>query len=198
MNEINEIKLIFKYKDILISLMRLKISASILLIVLLCSSYTLAITLTGNLYDTSFEKINNALLTINTSPIQKKIIQNEYSLEIKPGSYLLTVEKSNNDTFLKATEKIIIPNDSKGSYILDFILFPDISEDLSFIEEDPSDEELKIGETTKFYYQPLSIIIIIIWFISIYFILKALGNQKKKHEQEEKKLKMLLKMKFLS
>ncbi len=108
---------------------------SYLLMLLLVSNIALAATIEGNIYSFDLEKRNNTLVTVDSTPPQSIVSKDStYSFELDKGEYIIDAAyKENNTVKESVTEKIKIEKD--GTYRLDLILFPDLEEDISLLEE---------------------------------------------------------------
>jgi len=83
----------------------------------------------GNVYDLSLLKVSGSMITVNSTPQQQLIsLDGTYSLEIQNGFYIMKAEKIESGLVVSADTKNITVN-QKGEYIIDFILFPNFSED---------------------------------------------------------------------
>jgi uncharacterized membrane protein len=91
----------------------------------------------GSVYDLSFNKITDGIITIDTTPIQTKVLENgEYKFEVPNGTYILTAKKYENNVLTQYINQSIKVN-SDGNFVLDLILFPvDETNDLLNINED--------------------------------------------------------------
>lgn len=96
----------------------------LILIVILTLPIVSGATLQGTIYDLSFNKAQNTIITINTSPIQTKVLENgNYQFEVKEGTYLISANKYQNNILVEHINQTIIIN-SDGRFILDLILYP--------------------------------------------------------------------------
>ena len=166
-----------------------------LILLLSISSLTSGIIISGEIYDASFNIIEKSLVSINTTPIQKIIAHKNYTFNIPPGKYLITAQINKNNENYIGKEEVVIPNQNTNSiYQRDIILFADLSEEYDLINEEALNEIIEIDDSyTKFYYQPQSIIFMIIWIITIVFILKAFSKQQEKHKTDEKEIESVVK-----
>ncbi len=115
-----------------------------LLIMLLLIDTALAATIHGTVYDLGLEKQENAIVTVDSAPIQTFVAKDGiYSFELGIGEYSIEAKYFENDELIsKTTESVSIKDE--GDYVVDLILFP------SFEEED----EL-LGETDLEVTDPL-------------------------------------------
>lgn len=83
----------------------------------------LGATVHGTIYDLSLDEQPNAIVSINTSPLQRIVAKNaSYAFTVQTGAYKLIADFED----YVAVENIII--DTNGTYILDLILSPDLDE----------------------------------------------------------------------
>ncbi|MFC1648194.1 hypothetical protein ACFL1B_01925 [Nanoarchaeota archaeon] len=121
-----------------------------------------AATITGTVYDFSLEPVE-AIIEIDTTPIQKVVAKGPYSIEVPPGTYTLTAKQYLGESVLASTqESIEILQD--GEFIIDLILFPDAGvEDLELEEPiDPSEIEYESSRGKDALYLIIFIIVLAI------------------------------------
>jgi len=153
-----------------------------LMVFLTCifSSFVLAATVHGNIYDLSLNKISGSELEVNTTPIQFHISKDgSYSFNIPNGFYEINVKYRKNGNFLSESKKVSINQD--GNFTIDLILFP------SFEEEDELSKgpDLDIPETEeKSFSSFLVLIFVFIIGIVVYIIFK--GKSKTKDVEDNK------------
>ncbi|MBD3249633.1 hypothetical protein GF336_06325 [Candidatus Woesearchaeota archaeon] len=106
-----------------------------LLMVILVSNVALAANIEGNIYSFDLEKRNNTIVTVDSTPPQSIVSKDStYSFKLDKGEYTIKAAYTENNTIKESvTENIKIEKD--GSYRLDLILFPDLEEDISLLEE---------------------------------------------------------------
>ncbi len=98
---------------------------------LLLTQVAEAAVIKGSVYDFSLQPAT-ALITINTTPVQKVVAKGSYSLEVPPGNYLLRAESLGKDLLPSTAEEHVLV-EGEGEYLLDLILFPAIgAEDANF------------------------------------------------------------------
>lgn len=137
----------------------------IVLFILLNISVVSAATITGSIYDLDLNKVNNVILSIDSTPKQTFVS--------KEGSYVFTVKPG--DYIIKATYKDLIANESisitdDGNYTLDLILFPNIAEEQAELEESSIKEEHVPFETkVKGIYIAITILSLAILVAIIHF-----------------------------
>lgn len=141
----------------------------LLLFFLLLSDIAYAATIHGTIYDYSLNKVNDAVIEVNSHPKQNFVAKNgTYLFNLPEGKYIIKAEQYKNEALVSyVSENINVIDD--GDYVLDLILFP------SFIEEDEIvNEEIDIPKhefTTKNYtvYYIIGFIIVI---LILFFVLK--------------------------
>ncbi len=110
------------------------LSLCIIAAVLLLSSFASAATISGYVYDLSFEEVDNAVVEIDTEPHQVKVTKDGlYRFSVPPGQY--TIRASKGD--LSVEENITVSRD--GNFTRDLILFPSFEEEKL---EDDLDQDL--------------------------------------------------------
>lgn len=101
--------------------------------------------LSGTIYDLSMVRVKNAVVTVNSTPLQRIVAENgTYSIELPPGDYVLSTEVQHGPTLLTAQENLTIIDD--GRYILDLFLYPEFEDeniDDFDLPEELSDKEHK-------------------------------------------------------
>lgn len=119
-----------------------------LLLFLLLAPNVLGAQVHGDLYDLYLNPIDHAVITIDTTPIQRFIIINHsYSISLPNGTYRLHAQSMNGKiTTGTAQESITI--DHEGNYTIDFIIAPEIDQGLELNDTDfdlPSTESAQSG-----------------------------------------------------
>ena len=109
--------------------MRQVVFASFLFLLSLLSLPSgLGATVYGNIYDLSLEKARGASVEVNTTPNQYMVASDgRYSFEIPRGAYLITARMEEDGE--ASLESRMVTVDKDGSYVLDFILFPQIEDE---------------------------------------------------------------------
>lgn len=140
--------------------------------------------ITGEFYDSSFEKIPNALVSINTTPPSQQVFYSNYSLTLKPGSYTIAATTFSGNQRLQADETITVPPSGESDTIQrDLIFFPDLTKDLSLVNETIPESSTLDAAYTEFSYDPLNIIFVVVWVIVVFVIFRAFTSIKKKEKQ---------------
>ena len=87
-----------------------------------------AATIYGNIYDLSLDRVEGAVVEINTNPMQRFVAVNgTYSIEVPPGKYTILAYYRNGQPMAVAENITIVQN---GDYVLDLFLYPDIDDEL--------------------------------------------------------------------
>ena len=146
-----------------------------LLVLVLTVSFVSAATIHGTVYDFSLNKINKAIVEINTQPQQKEITNNaDYEFTVGKGNYTIVARTINDE--LIAIENITITEE--GNYTIDLIGFTDLEEELLIANgTEPTNETLESesnSNTTS----------IIFWIILLLLII-GLGFYKLRNRSKE-------------
>jgi uncharacterized membrane protein len=128
-----------------------------LTLILLLTSFFLiasatAATIHGRVYLWETLEPVNAIVEINTTPLQKMVTENgSYSFEVPPGVYKLKAYLIGSDLYAEENVTIV----TEGSYVMDLVLFPSIEypqfEEISKVEFLVEDG----GQNNFFYLIPL-------------------------------------------
>ena len=103
--------------------------------VLLAVSASAAI-IHGSVYDLLLERVDNALVEINTTPKQVIVSQNgSYSFNVANGDYGIKAKLMQKNSIIAFVQENITIK-QEGSYVLDLILFPDVEEGVEDIALD--------------------------------------------------------------
>jgi len=137
----------------------------------------------GTVYDMSLNPAMDAVIEINSVPKQTKILKDgTYSFTLPIGNYVIKATHVSNYNVYSAEENISIVDD--GRYILDLIVFPDLSEEseLLLLGEDISLEDIYEEEEQAFPW--LYIILVIIIIIAVVIFVKKRKTKEKILEEE--------------
>ncbi len=105
---------------------------ALLILVALIASPAYAAVIHGTVYDLDLNAVSQAVVEINTVPNQVMVAKNgTYSFNVPQGNFVISANLSKLG--LSASEEITVKQD--GDYVLDLILFPDISEEESLMNE---------------------------------------------------------------
>ena len=155
---------------------------------LLAVPYSLAATIHGTVYDMELNKAENAIVKVNTIPEQTYVAKDgSYSFNIPNGDY--SIEAVYESDFRKYTSIEEIKIESEGEYIVDIILFPDISEEESLLDEDIDIPELYPTEKKSLIW--LYVVVLVVAAFIVYYIV----FRRRKHRRKELESKELGEMK---
>jgi len=121
------------------------VKKNIFLLLLIMLSLSLAekaaaITIQGTVYDPYLEKLNKAIVTINTNPKQTFITEEgRYTLQVPPGNYLLKAEYHNGVGY-SWEEQINAQQD--GIYNIDIVMQQDI--EIEDVKDMPDEIKIEI------------------------------------------------------
>ncbi len=104
----------------------------------------LGATVSGTVYSLYLDVLNGAIVEIDSQPRQVMIADDgDYSFSLEPGDYHLQAYYRNDETYF--TEENITITAATGEYVIDLILFPDLSDDdlddIEGILDFPDDED---------------------------------------------------------
>lgn len=107
----------------------------LMLFFLLFANITYAATIFGDIYDLSLNKIDNAIVEINTMPKQQYVSKNgTYAFDAPAGDYIIKANYYlNNVLESSAVEKISVK--AEGRFRLDLILFPSFEDENQLLNE---------------------------------------------------------------
>jgi len=120
--------------------------------------------LSGVVYNIELEKEDNAVVTVNSVPEQKKV-GGEYSFELNPGDYTIKAIYFDEGEFKYSTEEDIIVRE-EGNYNLDLFLFIDLEDDLE-IEESIEEIGEEFEENSKVEYAYILLFVVVLILILI-------------------------------
>ena len=136
----------------------------------------------GTVYDMSLNPANDAVIEIDSTPKQTKILKDgTYSFTLPVGDYTIKATYVSSYNVYSAEENITIVDE--GRYIVDLIVFPDLSEEseLLLLGEDINLEDIYEDETKAFPWLYIILILVIIAAIFLFF-----KKRKPKEKTEEK------------
>jgi uncharacterized membrane protein len=103
-----------------------------LLFLVILSSAEAAI-IYGDIYDMSLNRVLDAILEINTTPVQRIVAANgSYSLELPKGNYRISFYYVDSPEMMAAEEFVSVGDG--GKYQIDLLLYPDFSEEYRLSE----------------------------------------------------------------
>lgn len=135
----------------------------------------------GTVYDMSLNPAKDAVIEVDSVPKQTKILKDgTYSFTIPIGDYVIKATYVSNYNVYSTEENITIVDE--GRYIVDLIVFPDLSEEseLLLLGEDINLEDIYEDETKAFPWLYITLVIIII--VAVVIFVKKRKPLKKTHE----------------
>ncbi len=119
----------------------LKLAIFLLLVLSLLVPLTFAATISGTVYDMSFERVTQVIVEINTVPKQTFVaVDGHYSFQVPEGTYTLFVTKNSeiaNETVTVQTE---------GDFVIDLLLFPTFDEEDAMLDDVNEENDLNISD----------------------------------------------------
>ncbi|NUN11103.1 hypothetical protein HUU53_00465 [Candidatus Micrarchaeota archaeon] len=147
-----------------------------LLLILIASAMINAAIISGSVYDSNLNKLENVVLEINTTPQQTLVSKDgNYSFEVSQGTYVITMTKNNVNT-----ESEAIKVNTNGEFNID-LLFLSFAIDTSVSPFD-GDVELTPDEENAFSLPENNLLAIGIILVAITLIGYFLYNKKPKTE----------------
>jgi len=138
----------------------------------------------GTVYDMSLNPAKDAVIEVNSTPKQSYISKDGfYSFILGPGNYLINAKYVHDYKVYSAEENITIVDE--GKYILDLIVFPDLSEESELLL---LGEDINLGdiyEDEKKAFPWLYIILVVVIIIAVIVFLKKRKPRKKTEILEE-------------
>lgn len=156
---------------------------------LLFINISYAATIFGDIYDLSLDKIDNAIVEINTMPKQQYVSKNgTYTFDAPVGDYAI---KANYylDNILEssAVEKISVK--AEGRFRLDLILFPSFEDETQLLNE--SITVPTTFESPNYLVYFLVIVLVLIISLAVFYYYKKIKNpgikETEKSPKEESK-----------
>jgi len=142
-----------------------------------------AATIHGSIYDINLNTLDDVVVEVNSFPKQVYVSkEGMYSFDLKAGNYII---KANYEANLKKyTSEHNITIVEEGNYVLDLILFPDLTEDTELIE---NREQLDIiyEEDNKNYLWIIAGLSAVILVFVVFFIFNKFRKKKKKSVEVE-------------
>jgi len=161
----------------------------LLIFFLLFLDTAFAATIHGSIYDYSLDKVNDAILEVNSQPKQYFVAKNgTYVFNLPIGEYIIKVEQYKDEVLVAYTsENISVVDD--GNYVLDLILFPSFIEEDELVNEkiDIPEDEFTTTRSINLYLIDLLLILILV--VIFYFL-----NKKRKKSKEDNDLERIIKI----
>jgi uncharacterized membrane protein len=139
----------------------------------------------GSVYDLELNTLSKAMVSINTTPRQVMVSQNgSYSFAVPPGAYEIVARQNKLD--LLAKENFTVKQD--GDYVLDLILFPDLSTDEELLNEtlDIPNYEEPVSAAPNSLIWIVGAVIIVALLAALAYAWKKKAPEAKTEKKEEK------------
>lgn len=136
----------------------------------------------GTVYDMSLNPAKDAVVEVNSVPKQTKILKDgTYSFTLPVGDYVIKATYVSKYNVYSTEENITIVDE--GRYIVDLIVFPDLSEEseLLLLGEDIDLGDIYEDETKAFLW--LYIILALVVIAAIFLFFKKRKPREKTHEK---------------
>lgn len=154
-----------------------KIPLLLIVMILVSSTFSLAATLKGSIYNSNLDLEKDVLVEIDSAPTQKVLSKDgNYEFKLSPGKYQLKAMKGSTSV----TENVEIVKD--GEYTLDLFMISDLEDESDLWNE--ADEELVIDvldEGSSFWKYAFLVLIGLIVAVGVYFFLVG-GKKSEKNE----------------
>lgn len=124
----------------------------------------------GTVYDMSLNPAKDAVIEVDSVPKQTKILKDgTYSFTLPVGDYVIKATYVSNYNVYSTEENITIVDE--GRYIVDLIVFPDLSEEseLLLLGEDINLEDIYEEEEQAFPWLYIVLVVVIIAAIFLFF-----------------------------
>lgn len=155
-----------------------------LILIVLLAQVNYSASIHGVIYDSQLNPLNNVILEVNSTPKQTFVSKdNSYSFTLPKGNYLITA-KSTEDYQKISTEELITIPTNEGGYVLDLILFPDLSEEIELLEKYPNLDTSELDFQTNYWW---ILVITCLFIISLFILRKKFKFQNLNYEQETPK-----------
>lgn len=156
-------------------------------LMILAADIASAATVYGTIYDFELNKIGNSIVEISTLPKQTFVAKNgTYSFAVPFGNYTISAKSGENT----AEEKVVVVKE--GEYLLDLILFPDLSEEEDIIAETEltvTDEYFEEKSDLIYYYTAGLVVLFCLVLAVIFFYKRKIEKHIKEEIKEVKKEK---------
>lgn len=157
----------------------------LLVFFILLVPFTNAAEIYGTVYDMSLNPAKGAIIEVNSTTKQAIVSKDgDYSFELPVGEYLIEAVYTSNHNVYSAEEEIIIVD--KGRYVLDLLLFPDLSEENELLllgeeieVENPYEDEERREESFIWIYLIIGLVLL----VGIAFFLMKTKKRPKKEKQ---------------
>lgn len=157
----------------------------LVLLLLLCVDVASAATISGTIYDISLNRVNNAIVEINTIPNQRLVAKDgSYSFSVPVGDYRIVAGHKSIEQALMTQEDISVKDD--GDYVLDLFMFPELDEEL--VDEDFVIDPRVIGKTNYLAYVIVFAVVFVLILLTVlaFVYYKKLTNKPSIAKEDEK------------
>jgi len=140
----------------------------------------------GTIYDLSLDKATDAVIEINTEPVQQYVSKSgNYSFTVLPGGYTIIAKQYSGREVISSAEENITVN-VEGEFVIDLILFPSFEEEeLLLAESDFEIETEVIPVGTSYAWVAVLIACVIAFFLILRMKGKELKIKRERLEKEE-------------
>lgn len=133
-------------------------------------------TIHGTIYDFNLDIAKDAIVEVDSIPEQKYVSKDGiYILNLAIGEYVIKINYEDNYKKYIFEQNIVIKDDR--DYVLDLILFPDISEETELLDEAVDVLDVYEEEISIYWWQ---IIVAVLFILAIVFVIIFVKRKKKK------------------
>ncbi len=157
---------------------------SLVLLLLLNVNCVSAATVHGDIYDMDFDLAVDAVVTVNSVPEQTYVAKDgSYLFILAPGDYVIDVMYKSDYMKYSARQNVTIVTD--GSYVLDMIMFPDMSEEEDLLNEDIDFSDVYVDEEEDDSYLMYAVVGAASCFIVFFALRYKMGGRKRVSVERE-------------
>jgi uncharacterized membrane protein len=157
----------------------------IALVFLINMNVALGATLHGIIYDTSLNTLEDVVVEVNSVPKQTYVSKDgSYSFTLPAGDYVIKATYHSKADRFVAEEELTIKDD--GDYVVDLILFPDISEEAELLNENVDIAGIDFEEKADNLW--LYILAIAMIILAVFWIVYSKKKSVAKEEEAVKEL----------
>lgn len=163
---------------------RMFVFISLVLLLLLNVNCVSAATVHGDIYDMDFDLAVDAVVTVNSVPEQTYVAKDgSYLFILAPGDYVIDVMYKSDYMKYSARQNVTIVTD--GSYVLDMIMFPDMSEEEDLLNEDIDFSDVYVDEEEDDSYLMYAVVGAASCFIVFFALRYKMGGRKRVSVERE-------------
>lgn len=139
-------------------------------------------TIYGSVYDLSLRKVNNAVVEINSTPLQRMVsVDGRYEFAVNEGDYEIAADYENGQR-MTTHENISIR--TEGEFIYDLFLFPDLVDELSLAEDTDFSFNEPFGKKSNIWFLILGVaLLMLISLLYLIYRLKILADNETSAEE---------------